>query len=59
MIMMLFLLLLSIWADIVISKFVSKKVSNKFLRYLIIFIFSTITICILWIIIVAFKSGEM
>lgn len=55
MIMLLFLSLLSIGAIIVVSK----KVSNKFLRYLLISIFLAIAIGAIWMIVLALKSGEM
>jgi len=55
MIALLFFSLLLIGGSI----FVFKKVSNKFLRYSLIFVLLVITIGIFWIMWMAVKSGEM
>jgi len=55
MIIFLLIALILIAADVVIFK----KVSNKFLRYSLIFIFSAAAIGIFWMMWMAAKSGEM
>lgn len=55
MIVLLLFALLLIGAIIVVTK----KVSNKFLRYFLIVIFSTLVMGILWVIWMVAKSGEM
>jgi len=55
MVMLLLFSLLSIGASILVFK----KVSNKFLRYSLMFIFLIIAISMFWILWIAAKSGEM
>jgi hypothetical protein len=55
MIILLLLALTLIAANVVVLK----KISNKFFRYLLIFIFSATAIGIFWMMWMAARSGEM